>query len=183
MSGKFGATVDNHFIPIPTAAQLQDNVLSNVQGMLSTSSGKYVTGARAIIRIDGKLAAFATEISWNVNLTQDEITTIDDYTVYEYAPKRITIEGTIGGFYIPTNGSPTLIGFQANALSFLFQKYITIEAKDRKTDATLLRATKAVITGSSMDIKAEQMAGLTLRWKSIGWEDEKEPNYPSDIKP
>ena len=179
---KFGARGYNGGIPLPpTPGQITDNVASNIQGMLSTSSGKYVSGARTIVRINGRLAAFAMSVTWNVNLSQDEINTIDEYAPYEYAPKRIIVDGTISGLYLPTNGSPTKLLFQANALSFLFQKYITIEVKDRKTDAVLFKTTKAVITSSSGSIQAEQLAGLTLHWKAIGWQDEMEPALPSDV--
>lgn len=177
MANKFGAEPAN----VPTGASIADNVLSNFQGILSISPhGKYITGARTIIKINGKLAAFAFQVSWNIRTEQDEIWTIDDWTPYELAPKRVTVEGTIGGFYIPFK-SPTKQAFMPNLLSFMFHKYITIEVKDRVTDALLFQTNKAVITSLDQNITAGELSNVKLTWKAIGWVDEKVPTYPSDV--
>ena len=164
------------------ASDLADNLLSNFQGIFSISpSGKYVSGARTIIKINGKLAAFAFSVSWNIRTEQDEIWQIDDWSPYEYAPKRITIDGTIGGFYLPFKGSPTKSNIMPNVLSFMFHKYITIDVRDRTTDAILFKTEKAVITSLTQNIQAEQLSTINLTWKAIGWIDEKVPSYPSNI--
>ena len=180
MSVKFGATTAGG---PPTGADLADNLLSNVQGLLSPSGGKYVSGARTIIKVNGQLVAFAFSVSWTINLSQDEIFVIDEWAPFEYAPKRITVDGTIGGFYLPGKGSPTKLLWQANMLSFLEHKYIGIEIKDRKTDALLFKTSQAVIVSSSTDIKSEQLANITLRWKAIGWQDEMVPARPKQDSP
>ena len=177
MSVKFGATTPGG---PPTAANLADNVLTNVQGLFALQkSGKYVTGARTNLKINGKLVAFAFSVSWNINLSQDEINTIDDWTPYEYAPKRITIDGSIGGFYLPGHGSPTKTLIQANALSFLFHKYITLEVRDRSTDALLFKSNKVVIVNSGAEFRSEQIGNISLKWRAIGWEDEMIPVFPT----
>jgi len=178
MANKFGASPAG----IPTGASVADNVLSNFQGILSVAPhGKYITGARTIIKINGKLAAFAFSVTWNIRTEQDEIWTIDDWTAYELAPKRISIDGTIGGFYFPFKGSPTKSMIMPNMLSFMFHKYLTIEVKDRVTDALLFQTNRAVITGLTQNVATEQLSNVTLTFKAIGWADEKQAVYPSDI--
>jgi hypothetical protein len=163
---------------LPSAKSLIDTGTNDFQGIFAvTPSGKYITGARTIIRINGKLAAFAFSVAWTINTQQDELWTVDDWTPAEFAPKRISVEGTISGFHIPGK-SPTALLISPNLLSFLFHKYITIEVRDRTTDNLLFKTDKAVVTVKSESIMAEQMGTLTLQWKAIGWADEKTPAYP-----
>lgn len=165
------------------ASTITDNVLSNFQGLFSIApQGKYVSGARTIIKINGELAAFAFQVAWTIRTEQEEIWGIDDWTPYEIAPKRVTVEGTIGGFYIPFKGSPTANWAMPNLLSFMFHKYITIEVKDSTTDAILFKTNRAVITSNTTSVNAENLANMTLTWKAIGWVDEQIPGYPGDIK-
>ena len=175
MSVKFGA---DPFAPDSLAKVVADNALSNVQGTLALfPAGKYVTGARVNLRINGRIVLFAFSVSWNINTEQDEIWTIDRTVPWELAPKRVSIEGTIGCFHMPFQ-TPTLNNMEADIVNFMFHKYITIEVKDRNTDALLFRTNKAVITSRQEDIRAEQIGTMHLRWKAIGWIDEGTSSLP-----
>jgi hypothetical protein len=157
---------------------IEANLAENLAGIFSTKPlGKYFTGARCIIRINGALAGFAFGIQWKIETSQDEINTIDDYFPYEYAPKRCRVEGTISCFHIPGRGA-TAEDIQPTALSFLFQRYITIEVRDSQTDNLLFMTTKAVITSRVEDVRAENLATASLSFKAIGWLDEKKPDFP-----
>ena len=162
------------------ANSLTDNLVSNVQGLLDMApAAKHVSGPRAIIRINGKLAAFATSIQYRINAQQDEIFGIDDYFPQELAPKKITVEGTIGGLYLAHKGFVEM-QIVPSALSFLFHKYLEIEIKDRVTDYLLFKTTKAVITGYSNNIQAEQMSSVSLTFRAIGWQDNITPSFPKN---
>jgi hypothetical protein len=168
----------------PKTSDIDDNLLSNFQGWFAVNpQGKYMSGARTIIRINGELIGFAFSVAWNIKTEQDEIWQIDDWTPYEIAPKRISVEGTLGCLYQPIAGSPTKRNIMSNVLSFMFQKYVTIEVRDSLTDALLFKTSKAVITGNQTSISTENPAQMTLSWKAIGWVDEKVPNYPFDVPP
>jgi hypothetical protein len=69
---------------------------------------------------------------------------------------------------------------QSDVLSFLFNKYITIEVLDNNTQNVLFKTNNAVITGSSANISAEQLGNMTLSWKAIGWKYNQEVQYPTD---
>jgi hypothetical protein len=159
--------------------QLSDNAIGgNIGGIVSTRpSAKYITGARIIIKVNGRLVGFAFNISWNINNTITKIQTIDDYNAWELAPKRVEVNGTIGCFHIPSQG-PGVNLMQADILSFLFQKYITIEARDSRTDQLLFLTNKAMITSRSQSVTAEQLSQITLNWEAIGYEDERKPEPP-----
>lgn len=152
-----------------------ENALSSVAGIVSVKpTAKYTSGARTILKINNKLAAFAFQVSWKITTETIEVRTIDDYLPYELVPNRIMVEGTIGAFHIPGQ-SVTQEFIQANMLSFLFHKYITIEVRDSATDNVLFKTNRAVITSRTEDLTAEQQGKIQLTWKAIGWEDELSP--------
>ena len=160
--------------------QLLDNVSSQGAGIFSTKpSAKYVTGARAILRVNGRVVGFAFGITWRINTMSQEIVTIDDYIPFEIVPTRITVEGSISSLHVPGQG-PSAEFMQANMASFLFQKYIQIEVRDSSTNSLLFFTSKAMVTTRVEEIKAEQLATLTLSFKAIGWKDEREPSFPEN---
>ena len=157
--------------------------LTNVMTLLFSISprGKFMTGARCKISINGEIAVFAFSVSWNIRTDYDEIMVIDEFMPYEFAPKKITVEGTIGGFRIPAQG-PSKMQIQPSHLSFLFHKYIGIEVRDWRTNTLLFKVDKAVITNRQEDFKSGELATMSLSWKAIGWQDDNEPTMPIDPK-
>ena len=160
---------------------LGDNLLSNVSGIFSSKPiAKYLSGARCVLRMNGKIIGFAFGISWNIKTEVTEIETIDDYLPYELAPQRISVSGNISGFRIPGSG-PTQSLLQADILSFLHQRYIEIEVRDSQTDNLIFLTKKALITGRSESIKSDALADMNLSFKAIGWADEKAPEEPQGL--
>jgi len=152
-----------------------DNVASNVAGIFSTKpSARYASGARTILKINGKVSGFAFGISWRINTSVTEINTIDDYFPAELVPQRITVEGTISALHIPGTSAGTE-QWQPDALNFLFQQYITIEVRDSATDQLLFYTSKAMITSRNEDIRVDSLANVTLQWRAIGFQDERKP--------
>ena len=152
-----------------------DNVQNQVTPIFSTkNSAKYSSGARSIIKINNQLIGFAFSVSWKINTAQDEITTIDDYLPYEFAPSRITVEGSLGMFHIPGRGASAEF-IQSNLLSFPTHRYISIEVRDVTTNDLLFYTSKAVIISRSETVATENLTKATLNWKAIGWQDEITP--------
>jgi len=145
-------------------------------------TGKYLVGGRATLSVNGKIFGFAFSVGFNIKTEQTEILTIDDYLPYEFAPRRISIDGTIGMLHIPGRG-PSKTLAQANELSFLFHKYVTIEIVDQKTFATIFKSDKCVITSRSQSIQEGQLSNIQLSWRAIGWRDEMIPQVPVDAPP
>jgi hypothetical protein len=161
--------------------QLANNVASNVSGIFSTKqSAKYASGARSILKINGKVVGFAFGISWRINTSVTEINTIDDYFPAELAPQRITVEGTLNALHIPGQSAGTEL-WQPDALNFLFQQYITIEVRDSSTDQLLFYTSKAMITSRSEDIRVDQLSNVNLSWRAIGFQDERKPELAQKI--
>lgn len=161
---------------------IADGILSNVISNVATSLSpemKYHTGARAVIKINDKLFGFAFAVSWNIQTENQEIMTIDDYMPVELAPRVITINGSLGTFVIPGR-SPTSELLQSHILSFMQNKYITIEVSDSASGSILFKTNKAVITSCQTSVQADQVSVTQLTWKAIGWQNEFVPEPPSE---
>lgn len=155
--------------------RLTDNVASNAAGIFSTKqSAKYASGARTVLKINGKVVGFAFGISWRIQTAVSEINTIDDYFPAELAPQRIQVEGALNALHIPGQSAGTEL-WQPDAINFLFQQYITIEVRDSATDQLLFYTSKAMITSRSEDIRVDSLANVTLTWRAIGFQDERKP--------
>lgn len=165
------------------------NVLSrgfnDVTGTLNAQAAgngqfKYLTGSRAIIKVNGKLAGFAFAANINIQTDQRDVNEIDNYVPYELAPRRTTVTGTLGMFHIPGKG-PTAEGYMGNVLSFLMKRYVTIEIRDRTTNNLIFKTDRAAITGRQQSIMAGEQSTITLSFRAIDWEDEVEPKKPSNV--
>jgi hypothetical protein len=152
-----------------------DNLLKSAAGAISplNNLGRYMTGARAIIKVNDKLFGFAFAVSYSINTEYQENNTIDDYVAYELMPTRISVNGTLSMLHVPGKG-PTAEGqlIQANVLSFLMHKYITIEISDQMTGQVLFKTNKAVITNKQQSLQAGELSTIQLSWKALGWVDE-----------
>lgn len=160
----------------PSVGQrLTDNVASNVSGIFSTKqSAKYASGARCILKINGRVSAFAFGISWKITTSVKELLTIDDYFPVELIPQRVRVEGTISALHIPGTSAGTEL-WQPDALNFLFQQYIKIEVRDSATDQLLFYTDKAMVVSRAEDIKVDSLASVSLQWIAIGFQDERPP--------
>lgn len=140
-------------------------------------SARFFSGARAVIRINGKLLLFANAISWNISTDYSEIRTIDDYMPTELAPRFISVSGSIGGFKIPGK-SVYREYIQTNVLSFLFNRYLEISCRDAATNEMIFTTKKAVVVSRRESANAQQLATCNLDFKCIGWVEEVAPKYP-----
>lgn len=158
-----------------------DAVSANFGGIFSLRpQAKYMTGARTVIKINDRIVGFAFQVSWNINTEQTEIYTIDDPLPHEIAPKRISVSGTLGAFVIPGR-SATAEVIQSDVMSFLTNKYITIEVRDSVTDELLFKAPQAAVSNCQTSLNADQVGTMQLTWKAVGWFSEQSPKPPDNI--
>lgn len=173
--------IDNHaLLSSQGIGNALENAVENAVGAISPLNdfGRYMTGSRAVIKVNDKLFGFAFGVSFNVETRQDEIWTIDDQTPYELAPNKIRVNGTISMFHIPGKG-PTMELVQPNVLGFLFHKYITIRIEDQLTGQLIFETRRAQITSRKQSLTAGELSTIELEWKAIGWRDQQAPFYPS----
>lgn len=172
----------NGFNNRPNIGQsLLDNTAGNISGVFSTRpSAKYSSGARTILKVNGKIVGFAFGVSWRISTAVTEINTIDDPLPNEFVPQRISVDGTISALHIPGTSAGTE-QWQAGIQTFLFAPYIAIEVRDSSTDETLFFTARAVITSRQEDIRVDQLSSVVLTFKAIGFRDEVMPERPKDI--
>ncbi len=161
----------------PTAREAGLGELGTIFSLRPTA--KYLTGARTIIKVNGKLVGFAFSVSWSITTEAQEIRTIDDPIPYELAPSYVSVSGSIGGFIIPGK-SATAELIQSDIANFLTNKYITIEVRDSATDTIIFKTNRAMVIGQQGSVRAENPSELSLTWKAIGWQAETPPAPPSD---
>jgi hypothetical protein len=160
------------------AGTKDDLIDSSVGGALAFSNyGRYLSGSKAIIKINGNLFGFAFSVNFNITTEQQEVWTIDDYTPYEFAPGKIIVNGTLGMFHVPSKG-PTKQLLQGNLLGHLFHRYVTIRIEDQMSGQKIFETKKAIITSRSQAIRAGELSAIELEWKAIGWSDEAGIFYP-----
>lgn len=159
--------------------QLTDNILEgNLGGIISTRpTAKYMSGARCILRVNSNVVGFAFNVTWRISTLYTEINAVDNILPEEFAPKAIKVDGSIAALHIPGQG-PGVQLWQADALSFLFHQYITIEVRDSSTNQLLFFTPKAVITTRNEEIKVDDLAQVSLNFMAIGFKDEKPPDIP-----
>lgn len=164
----------------PVGQSILNNLAENFTGIFSTRpTAKYASGARCVLKINGKVVGFAFGVSWRINTNYTEINCLDDPLSEELVPQRSSVEGTISAMHIP-GVSATTEGWQPDVLSFLFGKYIAIEVRDSQSDQLLFFTAKAVITSRLEEVRVDQLSSVSLSFRAIGWRDEKDPSFPSD---
>lgn len=177
------AKIDNAFTKPSSGSNavdgLAENLINSAVGSVSPLNdfGRYMSGARAIIKVNDVLFGFAFGVNFNINTDVSEIWTIDDWTPYELAPSKITVSGTLSMFHVPGKG-PTKQLVQANVLSFLMHKYITLEISDQTTGQIIFKTNRAIITSKNQSLQAGELSTIQLSWKAIGWIDEMTPAFP-----
>lgn len=162
----------------PSAGSIASNVIGNVGNIFSLKPlAKYASGARCMLRINNEIVGFAFAISWRITTSVTEINTIDDYAPYEFAPQRVSVDGSMSLLHIPGTSAGTEL-WQPDMLSFLFNRYITIEVRDAQSDELLFATDKAMVVSRSEDHRVDDLASVTLQWRAIGFMDERTPEKP-----
>lgn len=165
-----------------TDTQIGQNIASQLGTVFSLRpQAKYLTGARATLKINGNIVGFAFQITWNCRTEATEIYTIDDPLPWEVAPKRISVTGTLGLFQLPGD-SPIAKLIQSDIATFLTNKYITIEVRDSATDNIIFQTNKAMVTGQQGEVASERLSTVVLTWTAVGWRSENAPKPIPDSK-
>jgi hypothetical protein len=166
----------------PILQQGVNNLLEgNIGGIISTRPiAKYMSGARTILRINSNIVGFAFSVAWRIETSYTEIETIDDVFPAELAPRRVKVDGSVSALHIPGKGPGAQL-WQPDVLSFLFNKYITIEVRDSQTNQLLFFTDKAVIATRQEEIRVDDLAQVSLNFLAIGFLDERAPNQPNGV--
>lgn len=132
------------------------------------------SGARAIVRVNGRLVAFASEVSYVVETEFKAVHEIDNVLPAELFPNAVRVQVVMTAIRIP-NGSPAVELFQSTQANMMTQPYAQIELRDRATDVSILVVPKAMMTRRTGRVAAKSLATETWTWIGIGYWDERSP--------
>lgn len=135
---------------------------------------KVFSGARAIIKINGRIVAYAMSVRWDVRHENKELRVIDSLLPQEIMMTGLSVSLVCTSLRVP-NKSATQLQFEPTVMNLLQQGYATIELKDRATDATIIYVPRASLVRRSGVVAAKQLSTETWVFKGIGFWDEQEP--------
>ena len=168
----------------PFAGGVNSKVMTAAEAMVESLNPlriqpKVMTGARAVIKINGIAVAYANSISYTINTDWVELSGIDDDYPNELAPGMVRVNGTINVFRIPNN-SPAQQFWQTDMLRGRVWPYSAIEVRDKKSDNLIIQFPRIAITQRSENIQAGQAMVTQLSFISIGYRDELSPQLPTE---
>lgn len=148
---------------------------------MSAGIPKVASGARAILKIDDNVFAYATSVSYTVDTDWKPVMSIDNSLPEELIPTNIQVSITCTNFRIPKE-SASVLALQPTILNHLHQGYISVEIRDRGTNDILLFVPKAMITRREGGVGARSLAHETWTMVGIGYWDERPPEKAKEAQ-
>jgi len=121
--------------------------------------------------------AFATDVSYSLDTEFKVIREIDNSLPAELAPSLISVQVVASGLRFPF-GTPTMTRLSPTILNIMTQPYVTIELRDRQTDATILYVAKAQLIRRGGRVSSRGMGTETWTFLGISFWDERNPSAP-----
>jgi hypothetical protein len=153
----------------------QKNLQTSAAALLSLGNQpKIVSGARAVIKINGKVSALCTNVSCDISMNWQEIRGVDELVPNDLSPTEYTVKGSMTLYRVP-NRSPIASYLTPDMFRSLIWPYSTIEIKDKRTDEVLLLVKRCVITSRTEQFNPRQLTTTVLTFVGIGMRDEEAP--------
>lgn len=133
---------------------------------------KVMTGARAVLMINGKPVAFATNVGYRVGVPHGAVNVLGRYSVARHEPLGLDVTVTCGTMRFTgaggTGNSPSKPSFSIfpRVQDIINKDELMIEIRDRATDQVVLRVARARMTERSGTMGARDM--LSEAWNFVG---------------
>lgn len=139
------------------------------------SPENFLTGARCVLKMRGKIIGFAFGISYQIRIEQRPNFVIDSIYPVEIYPWRVNVNGQVFNFRL-MGLSATKMRLQPTYDNVLISKYVTIEIYNKDTDvpnnlSPIITFDKAMIVDRSESYSSESVVQTSLTFTSIGWSD------------
>ena len=133
---------------------------------------KTLTGSRAVISINGKVAGIFSNVSYSVNYGLEPIYTLGNYGGQELVYTSMdTIGITVSGFRVLDNG-PYVIGSVPRLQDLLNHEDITVTLVDRQSGKTTANILGVRSGGYDSNASARGLHDLTIRMTGLVLSDE-----------
>lgn len=157
-----------------------NNLKASAASFLSINpQPRIVSGARAIIKINGKVTGLCTNVSYNIDMNWQEIRGIDELIPNDLAPSSFSVTGSMTLYRVPNN-SPISNYIHADMFQGMIWPYTTIEIKDKRTDELLVLIKRCAITSRAESYSHGQPVTTTMNFIGIGFRDEEIPKFMPD---
>jgi hypothetical protein len=173
---------------LSSAWEMSDQALALARGNLEIADAKhgrnrkypeYVTGARAVIKVNNKKVAAALNVSWSVSIEHTENRTIDSQMPWELMPGQVTVEAQLRRIIHPDTTAPNDHLFTVLQAG-LHTPTATIIVSDRLGNP--LFTAKGNFTSWSGDISAGAVGIESVRFKGIYWRDNTQQYYDPEVE-
>lgn len=124
-----------------------------------------MTGSRAIFRLAGNKVAYASNVSFNENISYEPINVLDQLEVAEHAETGYTVDLQCQNFRIPEQ-SVKQLGIMSRLQGILTQGELTAEVIDSVTGAVLLLMTGVKL--QARQTSADARGVMTETWSFVG---------------
>lgn len=156
------------------------NLKASAASLLSINlQPRIVTGARAVIKINGKLTALCTNVTYNITMDWQELRGIDELLPNDLAPSSYSVSGSMSLYRMPDN-SPIKNFIHSDMFRGMVWPYTTIEIRDKRTDELLVLVKRCAITSRSESYVHGQPVITTMNFVGIGFRDEQMPEFLPD---
>lgn len=144
---------------------------------------KIMTGARAILKIDNKIIAFATNVGYRIAIPHAPVNVLGRYSTARHEPLGLDVSVNCGILRFTEEGNK---GNAPDGLAALMPKVqdiinkddIKIEILDRKTGQTILVVNRARLTDRGGNMGSRDL--LTENWTFVGIIGESSESGPQD---
>lgn len=144
---------------------------------------KIMTGARAVLKVDNKIVAFATNVGYRISIPHAPVNVIGRYSTARHEPLGIDVTVNCGVLRFTENGDKGnapdgLANIQPTVQDIINKDDIKIEILDRKTDQVVIVVNRARLTDRGGNMGARDL--LTENWTFVGIIGESSESGPQD---
>ena len=156
------------------------NLKTSLSSLLTLNpQPKIMSGARAVVKINGLVAALCVNVSYEITTDWTEIKGIDEMIPNDLVPNSYSIKGTMSLYRVP-GSSPVDMYLQQDMFRGIIWPYSTIEIRDIRTDELILLVNRAAITNRSESYVKGQLTTTVLSFIGMGFRDESMPKLLPD---
>lgn len=126
-----------------------------------------LNGAQIKVYINGKVWKQCQSITYTIDYGLESIYGVDSAFPQEISPGRITVQGALSGVY--TNGDGGLQGAEITPriIQVLYQPYISLRIKDRKTDKDIFFCPQIIVSNENTSVNAKGTVKVSFNFRGI----------------
>lgn len=133
-----------------------------------------MTGAKAVFFLNGIKVAYASSVTFNENIQLEEVNTLDQLEVLEYAEVGYRVDMSCQTFRV-ADRSVKQLGFMSKLKDILTQGDMTAEIHDAVTNSTILLMEGVKLESRQTSVDARGLMTETWSFKGRKSSDEAGP--------